>query len=44
MRPDLSLSRDRRHTRWAWVIASASFLILLGSAGFRATPGVLMNP
>lgn len=44
MRPDLSLSRDRRHTRWAWVIASASFVILLGAAGFRSTPGVLMTP
>lgn len=33
-----------RHTRWAWVIASAAFVILLGAAGFRATPSVLMTP
>ncbi len=44
MRPDLTLSLDRRHTRWAWVIASAAFVILLGAAGFRSAPGILMTP
>jgi sugar phosphate permease len=41
---DLARSRDTRHTRWAWLIASSAFVILLGSAGFRATPSVLMKP
>ena len=44
MRPDLALSLDRRHTRWAWVIASTAFVVLLGAAGFRSAPGVLMTP
>lgn len=28
----------------AWVVAAVSFVALVGAAGFRATPGVLMDP
>ena len=36
------LVRGRVH--YAWVVAGVAFLALLGSAGFRATPGVLIVP
>lgn len=29
---------------WAWVVASVSFIAILGAAGFRSVPGVMMNP
>ncbi|AQT79007.1 MFS transporter [Mycolicibacterium litorale] len=29
---------------WAWVVAGVSFVAILGAAGFRSVPGVLMNP
>jgi MFS family permease len=29
---------------WAWVIAAVSFVAILGAAGFRSVPGVMMNP
>ena len=29
---------------WAWVAAAVSFVALLGAAGFRSVPGVMMNP
>jgi MFS family permease len=29
---------------WAWVIAAVSFVALLGAAGFRSVPGVMMHP
>lgn len=35
-------SRVRIH--WAWVIAAVSFVAILGAAGFRSIPGVMMNP
>jgi hypothetical protein len=28
----------------AWWVAAVTFVALVGAAGFRATPGVLMNP
>jgi cyanate permease len=34
--------RGRLH--YAWVVAGITFLILMASAGIRATPGVLMVP
>ena len=37
-------SRDARHRRWAVTIAVVSFVTLIGSAGFRSVPGVLMEP
>src|ERR1700760_4297991 len=30
--------------RWAWVVAAVSFVAILGAAGFRSVPGVMMNP
>ncbi|HEX5142638.1 MAG TPA: MFS transporter [Mycobacterium sp.] len=29
---------------WAWVIAAVSFVAILGAAGFRSVPGVMMMP
>ncbi|MGV0849662.1 MFS transporter [Mycolicibacterium phlei] len=29
---------------WAWVVAAVSFVAILGAAGFRAVPGVMMTP
>lgn len=34
--------RPRIH--WAWVVAAVSFVAILGAAGFRSIPGVMMNP
>jgi predicted MFS family arabinose efflux permease len=34
--------RPRLH--WAWVVAAVSFVALIGAAGFRATPGALIEP
>ncbi|MEW5808209.1 MAG: MFS transporter [Actinomycetota bacterium] len=39
--------RSARNTvglHWAWVVAAVSFVALLGAAGFRSVPGVMMNP
>ena len=35
-------SGSRLH--WAWVVAAVSFVAILGAAGFRSVPGVMMNP
>jgi MFS family permease len=35
-------ARSRIH--WAWVVATVSFVAILGAAGFRSVPGVMMNP
>ena len=40
-KPDVD-RRPRLH--WAWVIAAVSFIAILGAAGFRSVPGVMMNP
>src|ERR1700742_673641 len=29
---------------WAWVVAAVSFVAILGAAGFRSIPGVMMGP
>ncbi|HEX7426185.1 MAG TPA: MFS transporter [Mycobacterium sp.] len=29
---------------WAWVVAAVSFIAILGAAGFRSVPGVMMAP
>ena len=34
----------KRSLHPAWVVAMVACLVLLGAAGFRATPGVLINP
>ncbi|MGV0745381.1 MFS transporter [Mycolicibacterium sp. XJ870] len=36
------VTRTRIH--WAWVVAAVSFVAILGAAGFRSIPGVMMNP
>ena len=33
-----------RRVHYAWVVAAASFVTLLGAAGFRSTPSVLIDP
>lgn len=35
---------DRRHIHYAWIVAAATFVILLGASGFRSAPGVLIVP
>ncbi len=44
--PDTSLSPApvRRRLHPAWTVAAVAFLALVGAAGFRAAPGVLMIP
>jgi MFS family permease len=29
---------------WSWVVAAVSFVAILGAAGFRSVPGVMMGP
>jgi MFS family permease len=36
--------RSAPRIHWAWVVAAVSFVAILGAAGFRSVPGVLMNP
>ncbi|MBT2536980.1 MFS transporter [Arthrobacter sp. ISL-69] len=36
--------RKRRQLHPAWIVAAVAFLALVGAAGFRAAPGVLMVP
>jgi MFS family permease len=33
-----------RRLHYAWIVAAASFVTLLGAAGFRSTPSVLIDP
>jgi MFS family permease len=45
----VTLTAARKSTRigrihWAWVVAGVSFIAILGAAGFRSVPGVMMNP
>lgn len=40
--PAATSRRPRIH--WAWVVAGVSFIAILGAAGFRSIPGVMMNP
>src|SRR5688500_7742319 len=35
-------ARSRIH--WAWVVAAVSCVAILGAAGVRSVPGVMMNP
>lgn len=37
-------TRQRRGLHPAWMVAAVAFLALVGAAGFRAAPGVLMVP
>ncbi len=35
---------ERRRLHRAWYVAAVAFVATIGAAGFRATPGVLINP
>jgi MFS family permease len=35
---------ERRRLHPAWIVAAVAFVTLVGAAGFRATPGVLLHP
>ena len=34
----------RRRPHYAWIVFAVAFVTLLGAAGFRSTPGVLIDP
>ena len=36
--------RSWPRSHWAWVVAAVSFIAILGAAGFRSVPGVMMTP
>ncbi|MEV1174048.1 MFS transporter [Nonomuraea sp. NPDC049784] len=40
----LSTTPTRRRLHRAWFVAAVAFVAILGAAGFRATPGVLITP
>ena len=33
-----------KRVHYAWIVAAVTFVALMGAAGFRATPGVLIVP
>ena len=39
-----AVTRRGRGPHPAWIVAAVTFLTLLGAAGFRSTPGVLIVP
>lgn len=39
-----SVSRARSRPHYAWIVFVVAFLTLLGAAGFRSTPGILIDP
>lgn len=39
-----SVSRARSRPHYAWIVFAVAFLTLLGAAGFRSTPGILIDP
>lgn len=41
---DSASPRSPGRVHWAWIVAAVSFVAVLGAAGFRAVPGVFMNP
>nr|WP_309224858.1 MFS transporter [Mycolicibacterium sp. CBMA 234] len=40
----VTLTSTTAPSRTAWIVAAVSFLAILAAAGFRAVPGVLMDP
>ncbi|GAA3887995.1 MFS transporter [Saccharothrix violaceirubra] len=36
------MTKNRQN--WAWAVAAVAFVALIGAAGFRATPGALIDP
>lgn len=43
-RPEQGFRRGHRRVHWAWWVAVAAFVTLIGAAGFRAVPSVLIDP
>ncbi|WP_353509380.1 MFS transporter [Intrasporangium sp.] len=43
-RSERTLPRATFRVHPAWWVAAVTFLTIIGAAGFRATPGVMMNP
>ena len=42
--PMLSMPTSKSKIHYAWVVAGVTFLVLMASAGIRATPSILMVP
>ena len=40
----MTMTVARRTLHRAWWVAAVAFVATIGAAGFRATPGVLINP
>ncbi|RCG25011.1 MFS transporter [Sphaerisporangium album] len=40
----LTMDAKRRRLHRAWLVAGVAFVAIVGAAGFRATPGVLITP
>ncbi len=40
----MTMIGERRRLHRAWIVAGVAFVATVGAAGFRATPGVLINP
>ncbi|WP_104817878.1 MFS transporter [Kitasatospora sp. MMS16-BH015] len=40
---DTSPAPTRQRLHYAWVVAAVALVVLLGSAGFRSTPGLMMD-
>src|SRR5882762_5670321 len=43
-RDTVKIRSAKKRLHYAWIVASVTFLILLVTAGVRATPGVLIVP
>ncbi|MGC4932935.1 MFS transporter [Gordonia sp. DT30] len=42
--PTSALPHGSHPSRWPWIVATVSFVAILGAAGFRAVPSVMMDP
>jgi len=40
----VTMTQTRRRLHRAWIVAGVAFVATVGAAGFRATPGVMINP
>ena len=43
-RSERALARATSRVHPAWWVAGVTFLTIIGAAGFRSTPGIMMNP
>src|SRR4029453_7663819 len=39
-----TMQRTKTGLHRAWIVAAVAFVAIIGAAGFRATPGVLITP